>query len=66
MAQPFLNELGAKFNLLENVGVRLEPDECAVGFVVGFPFLFVLQLALFEPRLDVIARAMTANEKFFR
>ena len=66
MAQPFLNELRTKFDFLENVGVRLEPDERAVGFVVVLSFLFVLQLALLEPRLDVIARSMTANEKFFR
>src|SRR5881397_1224340 len=50
--------LGAKLDFLENLRVRLESDERAVGLIGRFAFLLAFDLALLEPRLDAFTAAM--------
>ena len=63
MAQAPLHKLRTKLNPLENIRVRLETNECAVGFVVDFALLLLLQLALLEPGFHVFAAAMAADQE---
>jgi len=65
MAQAALDVFLAIFAFLENIRVLLELNEGAVG-LLGFAFVFFLELALFEGGLGEFTIAMAADEEKFR
>ena len=65
MPQPALDEFQLEFAALENLRVRFELDERAVGLLRLAGVLF-LQFAHLEARLGELAVAMAADVKVFR
>src|SRR5207248_1245925 len=66
MTQTPFDMLRAELDLLKNLRVRLETNQRAIGLAIRFPFVFLLELALFECSFDEFAFAKTADQKFLR
>src|SRR6185295_3471580 len=66
MAKALLDVLRPELNFLEDRWIGFEADESPVKLVPRLALLVVLKLALLEPRLDILARAMAADQEFLR